>query len=318
MTIPALNRRRLAAMLGLGAVMPLPARAALFDNSDPTVVLKSRSYDQPIYIPPTSIKMVSDLYRRMTVPVTINGKGPYSFIVDTGANQSVIAATLATELGLINGQVEPLNGIAGVQQASTTVAALQVGDGKTENVTFSILPGDAIGGLGMLGLDRLDGRQLTLDFRGEHLRIESPTPSWLNRDDISMRAHRRDGQLTLIDVDVAGIPVVAFLDSGAQSTIGNLALRAKALRLSPKSFLGDVAVLSATGQTIQAEMANLPGLRIGTFRLPNWPVAFADLHTFELWGLNDRPAILLGVDILSRFEQVSLDFARNEVRFRTP
>jgi hypothetical protein len=52
--------------------------------------------------------------------------------------------------------------------------------------------------------------------------------------------------------------------------------------------------------------------------LPNWPVAFADLHTFTMWDLTNKPAILIGVDILTRFESVCLDFARDEVRFRLP
>ncbi|MEP6967617.1 MAG: aspartyl protease, partial [Pseudomonadota bacterium] len=77
-------------------------------------------------------------------------------------------------------------------------------------------------------------------------------------------------------------------------------------------------VLSATGQTIMAQMADLPRLRVGTLQLPFWPVAFADLHTFRMWNLIDKPAILLGMDVLSRFEYVSLDFARDEVRFRLP
>jgi hypothetical protein len=37
-----------------------------------------------------------------------------------------------------------------------------------------------------------------------------------------------------------------------------------------------------------------------------------------MWDLTRTPAILLGVDVLSRFEYVSLDFARAEVRFRLP
>jgi len=77
-------------------------------------------------------------------------------------------------------------------------------------------------------------------------------------------------------------------------------------------------VVSATGQTITAEIADFPGLRIGGMHLPSWPVAFADLHTFQLWSLIDRPALMIGVDVLSRFDYVSLDFARDEVRFRIP
>src|SRR5690349_6629466 len=37
---------------------------------------------------------------RMLVPVTIGGAGPYSFIIDTAAERSVIARDLARQLGL--------------------------------------------------------------------------------------------------------------------------------------------------------------------------------------------------------------------------
>jgi hypothetical protein len=133
-----------------------------------------------------------------------------------------------------------------------------------------------------------------------------------------LKAHRRNGQLTLVDADLAGLRLTAFLDSGAQNTIGNMALRALALSRNPTSPWYETPIVSATGQTIQAEIADLPRLRVGNLNVPNWPVAFADLHTFKMWNLVDRPAILLGVDILSRFESVCLDFARDEVRFRLP
>ena len=61
-----------------------------------------------------------------------------------------------------------------------------------------------------------------------------------------------------------------------------------------------------------------PRLRIGGLQFPAWSVAFADLHTFKLWDLVSRPAILIGVDILSRFATVCLDFRRDEVRLRLP
>jgi hypothetical protein len=37
-----------------------------------------------------------------------------------------------------------------------------------------------------------------------------------------------------------------------------------------------------------------------------------------MWGLIDQPAILIGVDVLSRFETVCLDFRHGQVRFRLP
>ena len=137
-----------------------------------------------------------------------------------------------------------------------------------------------------------------------------------NPNDVVLRAHRRQGQLTLVEADLAGSPVVAFLDSGAESTIGNLALRAMATARQPQAVWSEAPVLSVTGQTVNAAMTGVDALRIGGLRLPTWPVAFADLHAFSLWNLTAEPALMIGVDVLSRFSLVSLDFLRDEVRFR--
>jgi predicted aspartyl protease len=270
------------------------------------------------YVPPTSIAAVGDLYRRMTAPIRVNGAGPFAFVVDTGSNQTVIARELADHLSLPIGPLAPVNGVAGVRLAPTTAARLDVGGRRRSGAALSILPEGDIGGAGLLGLDGLEGQAVTLDFRGRALRIEPGRRLRFDPDAIIVRARRRDGQLTLVDADLAGLRLTAFLDSGAQSTIGNMALRALARARAPKASWWRAPILSATGQSIDAEIADLPRLRVGGLRVPNWPVAFADLHTFRMWNLIDRPAILLGVDVLSRFEYVCLDFVRDEVRFRLP
>jgi hypothetical protein len=267
------------------------------------------------YQPPETLKAVFDLCRRMTAPVRINGRGPYPFVVDTGANQSVVSAGLAAELGLVRGPLELLNSTTGSQLAPTTTARLSLGERAEEDVVLSILSEDPMGGLGMLGVDRLAGQRLTLDFAHERLEIDSAEHIQRNPNDVVIQARRREGQLTLVDADLAGAPVIAFLDSGAQSTIGNLALKALATARQPRTTWNDVPVVSVTGQTVTAAMATVPALRIGGLRLPAWPVAFADLHAFALWNLIDQPALMIGVDVLSRFSAVSLDFARSEVRF---
>ena len=96
------------------------------------------------------------------------------------------------------------------------------------------------------------------------------------------------------------------------------ALRALVRARDPKGVWTSATILSAGGQSIPAEVADLPRLRVGGLLLQHLSVAFADLHTFHMWNLADRPAILLGVDVLSQFDSVALDFARGEVRFRLP
>lgn len=279
--------------------------------------LPVRPLDLP-YVPPADLKSILDIYKRMTGPVKVQGAGPYRFVADTGANQSVISAELAAALGLLVGDDQPLNGVAGVQMTPTVSATLQIGERAPRTAVLSVLPAAAIGGSGMIGLDQLGGARLTLDFHNQSIAIDAGPSLPGDGREVYARAFRRDGQLTLVDANLAGINVTAFLDSGAQDTIGNMALRELAVSRYPTVPWRPIPIVSVTGQTIDAQFADLPALSFGGLTLPSWPVAFADLHIFRMWGLTDRPAILIGVDVLSRFETVCLDFRHDQVRFRLP
>jgi hypothetical protein len=324
MAAQAPDRRALVAGLAaLGFAAPALARADIIEiggNASRLSEIPSprAAQDGSGYQPPTRLSAIIDIYKRMTTPVKVAGTGPYQFVADTGANQSVISAELATKLGLLLGPALPLNGVAGVQLTPTTQASVEIGPLPKRQAALSVLPQAAIGAPGMLGLDLLDGAALTLDFSRQVLTIDGNRRGPGARGEVRLKARRRDGQLTLVDADLAGIPVTAFLDSGAQDTIGNMALRQLAVTRYPLTPWRPIPIVSVTGQTIDAVFADLPGLRIGGLSVPTWPVAFADLHTFRLWNLVDRPAILIGVDVLSRFESVCLDFRRDEVRFQLP
>jgi hypothetical protein len=134
-----------------------------------------------------------------------------------------------------------------------------------------------IGGQGMLGLDQLQAATVTLDFHLSEVSINARQSLPGAGDEVALRARRRDGQLTFVDADLAGLPVTAFLDSGAQDTIGNAALRALAINCYPTTFWSEIPIVSVTGQTVVCAFADLPALRIGHLTLPTWPVAFADL-----------------------------------------
>jgi len=316
MRASAIDRRTaIAALAALGLTRPLSALAG------PAVSFGAPSrlpQGEGVYVPPAALSTVLDNYRRMTCPVTIDDGGPYGFVADTGANHSVIAAELALQLGLAMAENQPLNGVAGMQMTPTAKVRLRLAGRPEREVILSVLPGEAIGGQGILGLDQLDGARLTLDFAHSLLFLNAgPTlPGAGPQFDIA--AKRRDGQLFLVDAEIGGIRVTAFLDSGAQSTIGNMALYALAYLRYPSVPWRAAPIISVTGQTIDAQYADLPSLRIGDVTLPTWPVAFADLHTFRMWNLIERPAILIGVDVLSRFQSVCLDFRRDEVSFRLP
>jgi hypothetical protein len=147
--------------------------------------------------------------------------------------------------------------------------------------------------------------------RGTNTRVRSTT------EPIRVNASVRYGQLVILDSQVANVAVSAFVDSGAQVTVGNRALRDAVVRTHPDfgPHLAPVPLISATGQTAIGEFAPLPVLRLGGMQIYDVIGIFADLHIFDLWKLNDRPAILIGIDVLRHFHDVTLDFGRKEVIF---
>ena len=279
----------------------------------------------------------ADLSGRVTAPVMINGRGPYRFVVDTGANHTVISTELALELGLPDGGRADIHGIAGVEPADTaTIARLQVDTSITRNIRAPLLPRARLGAAGLLGVDVLRGHLVTFDFRRNELSIRpantadlssfdlrqtaAGVASGLGSDRFVVPAKYRFGQLIIIGADVAGRAVTAFLDSGSQSTVGNLALRRVVLGddADPRRRRYEVPLLSATGQTAQGELVAMPLLKIGGIRITGLPAVFADLHVFDIWDLAKRPSILMGIDMMQQFDAIQLDYGRRQVVFYPP
>ncbi|MET1112622.1 MAG: hypothetical protein ABWX67_13965, partial [Allosphingosinicella sp.] len=77
-----------------------------------------------------------------------------------------------------------------------------------------------------------------------------------------------------------------------------------------------VTATGVTGTTVKLQLAQSGELRLGSVVLRNVPMAFADVPPFEVFGLADRPALLLGTDLLETFRRVSLDFRARKVRFQ--
>lgn len=326
-----LDRRRALQTLLAGGLVSACATAPR--PSEPLVSINLAGVQPPI-APATGTRLETafDDARRMTVPVRLGRRGPFQFVVDTGANHTVISVETAESCGLASDGVAPVHGIVGTQPAPMVrVPSLRVGQVGSLNLNLPILPRASLGADGLLGIDVLRNRRVRLDFRGNTFAIgpsgKGPAVEQLGGSGgtripdasrgIVVPAQYRSGQLVIFDADVAGVPVRAFLDSGAQITCGNEALRQVLIRERPELAQGmqSTRLISATGQTSEAQLAPLPRLRLGGMALNNIRAAFAPLHIFSLWGLNDRPAMLVGIDVLRHFDEVSLDFGRREVTF---
>lgn len=276
----------------------------------------------------------SDLSRRMTAPVRINGEGPFAFAVDTGANRTVISLELAGRLGLPPGPAANVHGVAGVERAETAaIDRLEVGNVASQKLVAPALSRARLGVDGLLGVDVFRNRRVLMNFIENRLIISADQAAASSvfgmRETASaglganlgrrvvVPARYRFGQLIIIGADMARRPVTAFVDSGSESTVGNTALRRLAYDKggAPQPVRFRVPVLSATGQTAEGELGTMPLLRIGGLNITGMTTVFADLHVFELWDLMDRPSLLLGMDVMRQFNAIELNYARRQVAF---
>jgi predicted aspartyl protease len=295
---------------------------------------------EPSHDPDTArLQTGGDANGRVTVPVEIEGQGPFDFVLDTGANSSVVSVELAARLGLRDGGPAQVHGIAGVEPAPTVlVHRLEADSIAMRDLRLPALLGERLGADGLLGVDVLRNRRVLMDFVRRRVTIgvarnaaAEPSAFELRQSStgssqelgrrIVVPARYRFGQLIIIAADVAGRGVTAFVDSGSQSTVGNTALRRMVFEgapADPRATRYQVPVLSATGQTAQGELGRMPLLRVGGLDITGLTTVFSDLHVFDIWGLAKRPSLLLGMDILRRFNAIELNYARREVAFFLP
>ena len=268
----------------------------------------------------TTVAASNDRAMRMTVPVTIDGHGPFHFVIDTGADRTVVSRELASELRLVPGETVTMHSMSGVGDVNTVqVGRLDVAGRTTAAINAPALEERYLGASGLLGLDTLKGRRVVMDFVKRQLTVLAAgekEPS--DPDTIVVTARSRFGQLVLVDADVDGTPVTVIIDTGAQNTIGNGALRRLVAKRNRNMEFFKTELIDVTGGVLKAEWAAVGRIRIAGLTLDNPVVAFADAHPFAKYGLSDKPAMLLGMDTLRGFKRVSVDFAQRKVRFLPP
>lgn len=266
------------------------------------------------------IAIDEDRARRMTVPVSIEGQGPFSFVIDTGAERTVLSRKIAAELTLDAEEPAQLMSIAGSSMVDMVyVPELTVGTKSYDSLITPVLLARHIGADGILGLDSLQNQRVLFDFIANQILVEdtkTPLPMASHRE-IVVTAKRRSGQLIFTDATISGIKVNVIVDTGAQISIGNSILQ-KRLSKRAKELGEDNSLIAVTGQRLGVEFGRARNLRIGRAQFASLPVAFADAPPFERLGMAKKPAILLGMDVLRRFDRVAIDFKKRKIHFLLP
>jgi predicted aspartyl protease len=301
-----------------GDEIPKPAKLPKAVETAPVAmpVLSPAIIDDTLAVGGTEIE-ARKLNTRMTVAVEVNGQGPFRFVVDSGADSSVVGRRLARQLQLPLGSPVTLNGMTGSSIVPRVlVEKLDLGPTSTVDMELPVLAEHDLGGDGMLGIDALAEQRLMMDFEKRIITVEDsskPAPKWDGQ--IVVTARRLGGQLILTEVKANRQRVDAVVDTGTEITIGNLALR-DAIIKRRAGKLEKVEVTGVTGEKVEMELLRVGEIKLGSVTLKNVPIAFADVPPFAVFGLEKQPALLLGTDLMETFRRVSLDFRARKVRFQ--
>jgi predicted aspartyl protease len=260
---------------------------------------------------------------RMTVPVQIAGAGPYKFIIDTGAERTVISRQLAGNLRLPGGKPVKLTAMSGTTRVGTVVIpSISISSLPVEGgIHAPALDALHLGGLGLLGIDTLQNHVVRIDFDKQTMTVapsekRKRRSTSYRRNEVVVVAKSLFGQLIVTDAQFDRYPIRVVIDTGSPISVGNTALQ-KLVRRS-MGALKPLQLTSATGEQVTTQAALVDRLRVGTVAFDNLPIAFADVPPFERFGLDDRPAMLLGMSTLKFFRQVEIDFANRQIRFLLP
>lgn len=299
---------------------PLPETAAAIPEIvEPEAILADRLPDQFIKPDAEQIAIDEDRLARMTVPVNIEGTGPYEFIIDTASQRTILSKEIAGRLTLELEEEVNIVALAGNTVVQTVyVPELTLGSRSYGGLISPTFRSNNIGADGILGLDSLQGQRILFDFLERTISVEDTSKKLKSRSrrEIVVTARRRSGQLIFTNAEISGIKVSVIIDTGGEISIGNRALQRK-LRMKSSS-MQQINLVDVTGRAMPADFGVAKELHIGRARFGVIPVAFADILPFAALNLEKKPALFLGMDALRKFDRMAIDFANRKIYFLLP
>lgn len=306
-----------ARCLALWLLLPAPVWAEPADAPDAPLVIPevTVSAPEPRYVAPT----LRDRIGRIWAPVYINGAGPFRLVLDTGASRSAVVGRVAAQLALppAGRGTARLKGVTGVTEVPMVGAAsFEVGDLRTVDEPLLVID-DAFGGAdGVLAARSLADRRIRVEFRNDRIEIGFSPKRRPTRGFATLPIRMLNGSVPYIDVRVDGIRTRAVIDTGAQQTTANLALRRALERRQRARNPVDEGIVGVSGDVQSGTNAGVPPIELGGVTIRNSRLTFGDFFIFTEWGLGDEPAMLIGMDVWGVLDTLIIDYQRRELQVR--
>jgi hypothetical protein len=214
----------------------------------------------------------------------VDGRGPFRFVIDTGASRSSVGPSIVQALGLQVSKVPSLQleGITGSAPVSAvTIDRLKAGTLSIQHTPMPVLWAPVMAGAdGILGVAGLTDQTLLVDFQHNRVILGSELDASVRFNYSRVRTRVVDGGL---------MTAVAYVgDPGHAEPV--------------------TSVYGATRQVEAGQIVHSPVIAIGPLRVEGVDLIYGDFHIFKLWKLENTPAIILGMDVLGTVNALGFDF----------
>lgn len=267
---------------------------------------------------------------RVSTDVFINGKGPFSFIVDTASSRTMLFEHLRAQLGLKASGPTPLKVYAMNSMGKAMPVKpdeLRLANARFTDLTMGVLPDDiqsadsTLSTDGILGMDTLSHYFLVMDHDALRFKLMDPADPagrvyrrWSSE---RLMPHRiKDSDITLwwVDAKFGGKTFTTLLDMGSGITMINWNAAEK-LGLNLSRFTKakvPQSIRDALGTLEPVIIVTGLSVSLGRREFPVQSVIVANAEVFRYFGVDDRAAAIVGSTLL-RTNSLAIDFGKRRV-----
>ncbi|HEV3243136.1 MAG TPA: retropepsin-like aspartic protease [Chthoniobacterales bacterium] len=248
------------------------------------------------------------------LPVHVNDRGPFDFILDTGAGTSLLTPKLAKQLKVkIVGSKEGQSAGGKVAVSLAKADSLAVGDARIGDVDLGVVDlahvGKTIGAKidGDLGYNFLKHFRVTINYRDCEIRFDDPkrveAVERAAKTEVPIRLASPAKPLLLIDVHLNGRGPFQFaIDTGTSTT---------AITPQLASELGVANSPIGTGTTAGARVdvraGNIESFQLGGAKIDNMTVVVADFFEMLSAAIGAKLDGIVGYNFLRNYK-VAIDY----------